>query len=134
MTGRRQSPPGTAAPRRYLPRLHWELLVCGTSGHELVGTDVRELRPEDGLVAREGPDGERWHRCLRCDSWLPLPAPESPARAQLPPREQIELPLRGKALRDKVVLRLIAIDRASTSSSWRCWRQPCCCSPRTARS
>jgi uncharacterized membrane protein (DUF2068 family) len=112
LTRQPQSPPGTTAPRRYLPRLHWELLVCGTSGHELVGTDARELRPEDALVAREGPGGERWHRCLRCDSWLPLPAPEAPARDHLPAREEIELPLRAKALRDKVVLRLIAIDRA----------------------
>ena len=108
----RQRPPGTAAPRRYLPHLHWELIVCGTSGHELIGTDVREVRAEDSLVVREGPDGERWHRCLRCDSWLPLPPPEAPAREHPPAREEIELPLRGKALRDKVVLRLIAIDRA----------------------
>jgi uncharacterized membrane protein (DUF2068 family) len=112
LTRQRTTPPGTAAPRRYLPRLHWELLVCGTRGHELVGTDVRELRPEDSIVARDGPDGARWHRCLRCDSWLPLPPPDSPTREHLPPREEIELPLRGKALRDKVVLRLIAIDRA----------------------
>jgi uncharacterized membrane protein (DUF2068 family) len=112
LTGRLHSPPGTAGPRRYLPRLHWELLVCGTRGHELVGTDVRELTPEDAIVAREGRDGERWYRCPRCDSWLPLPPPEAPTREHLPPREEIELPLRGKALRDKVVLRLIAINRA----------------------
>ena len=49
---------------------------------------------------------------VRCDSWLPLPPPEHPARDEPPPREQIELPLRGRPLRDKVVLRLIAIDRA----------------------
>ena len=54
----------------------------------------------------------RWHRCLRCDSWLPLPPPES-RRARAPPdRDEIELPLRGRPLRDKIVLRLIAIDRA----------------------
>jgi uncharacterized membrane protein (DUF2068 family) len=76
-----------------------------------VGTDVAELRPEDELVGFER-DGVRWHRCLRCDSWLPLPPPEAPARRHLPPREQIELPARGKPLRDKIVLRLIAVDRA----------------------
>ena len=108
----RHRPPGTAAPRRYLPRLHWELLVCGTNGHELVGTDARELRAEDSIVARAGRDGERWYRCLRCDSWLPLRAPAAPTREHPPARDEIELPLRGKALRDKVVLRLIAIDRA----------------------
>jgi uncharacterized membrane protein (DUF2068 family) len=57
-------------------------------------------------------DGSRWHRCLRCDSWLPLGEPVSPARRHPPDREEIELPLRGKALRDKIVLRTIAVDRA----------------------
>jgi uncharacterized membrane protein (DUF2068 family) len=105
-------PPGTEKPRRFRPKLHYELLVCGSAGHELIGLDAAELRPEDQLVARPGPDGLRWHRCLRCDSWLLLEAPSAPARQHPPNREQIELPLRGKALRDKVVLRAIAIDRA----------------------
>jgi uncharacterized membrane protein (DUF2068 family) len=103
--------PGTVKPRRFRPKLHWELLVCGTRGHELVGTDAATLREEDRLVAFED-EGVRWHRCLRCDSWLPLPDPERPARQHLPDREEIELPLRGKPLRDKVVLRLIAVNRA----------------------
>src|SRR5919201_4437178 len=92
--------PGTVAPRRFRPRLHYELLMCGISGHELVGTDAAELRPEDRLVAREL-DGVRWHRCLRCDSWLPLAAAAAPARRHPPDREVISLPLRGKPLRDK---------------------------------
>ena len=107
----RASPPGLAKPRRFRPRFHWELLVCGLRGHELVGTDAGRLRPGDALVAREL-GGLRWHRCLRCDSWLPRPAPERPARRHPPSRGEIELPLRGKPLRDKIVLRLIAIDRA----------------------
>jgi uncharacterized membrane protein (DUF2068 family) len=104
--------PGTTQPRRLRPKLHYELLVCGTRGHELVGTDAGELRPEDQVVVREGTGGERWHRCLRCDSWLPLAAPEHPTRPFPPTREELELPLRGRALRDKVVLRVIAVDRA----------------------
>jgi uncharacterized membrane protein (DUF2068 family) len=96
-----------------VPRFHWELLVCGAAGHELVGLDARELRPSDAVVAREI-DGVRWHRCLRCDSWLPLPEPlaECVAREVPPAREEIVLPLRGKPLRDKIILRLIAINRA----------------------
>jgi uncharacterized membrane protein (DUF2068 family) len=98
-------------PSRFLPHFHYELLVCGVSGHELIGIDARELREEDRIVARVI-DGVRWHRCLRCDSWLPVPPPD-PATREFPPRRaQIELPLRGRPLRDKVVLRLIAINRA----------------------
>lgn len=109
----RRSPlPGVhlVQPSRFRPRFHYELLVCGISGHELIGTDARGLS-EDALVAREL-DGVRWHRCLRCDSWLPVPAPPSPSRDLPPSREEIELPLRGRPLRDKIVLRLIAANRA----------------------
>ena len=107
----RERPPGTQKPRRFVPRFHWELLVCGVAGHELIGTDAAEIRPQDAIVVRED-DGPRWYRCVRCDSWLPLEPPEHPARRFPPDRDEIELPLRGKALRDKVVLRVIAIDRA----------------------
>jgi uncharacterized membrane protein (DUF2068 family) len=101
-------------PRRFVPRFHWELLVCGLAGHELVGLGARRLREEDAVVAREI-DGVRWHRCLRCDSWLPLGGPpdgDAAARDLPPSREEIELPLRGRPLRDKIILRLIAINRA----------------------
>jgi uncharacterized membrane protein (DUF2068 family) len=98
-------------PARVLPRFHYELLVCGVAGHELLGLDAREIRPEDSLVVRET-GATRWHRCLRCDSWLPLPVPDAPAVAHVPDRDEVELPLRGRPLRDKIVLRLIAIDRA----------------------
>ena len=101
--------PGTTT-RRFVPRFHYELIVCGVRGHLVVGTDAAELRAEDALFAREL-DGIRWCRCLRCDSWIPLPPPAEPARPYPPSRDEIELPPRGKALRDKIVLRLIAIDR-----------------------
>jgi len=96
-------------PKRWRPRLHYELLACAVAGHELIGIDARHLS-QDTLVAREV-DGVRWHRCLRCDSWLPVGAPAAPVTEHPPKREQIELPLRGKPLRDKIVLRLIAVNR-----------------------
>jgi uncharacterized membrane protein (DUF2068 family) len=105
-------PPGTQPPQRFRPRFHWELLACGLRGHELVGTDAAELRLEDAIFAREDAAGTRWYRCLRCDSWVALGKPVRPARQFPPEREEIKLPLRGKRLRDKIVLRLIAIDRA----------------------
>jgi uncharacterized membrane protein (DUF2068 family) len=100
-------------PRRFVPTFHYELLVCGVRGHELVGLDAERLREDDALVARQGEDGLRWHRCLRCDSWLPLAAPEHAAREYPPTRTELALPLRGRAVRDKIVLRLIAVDRAA---------------------
>jgi hypothetical protein len=102
-------PPGTAPKRRW-HTTDWELVVCGFRGHEVVGTQVAELRPVDEILARDA-GGVRWHRCLRCDSWVALPIPAAPTSVHLPHRTEIEVPPRGKALRDKVVLRLIAIDR-----------------------
>jgi len=104
-------PPGTEKPRRFVPKLRYELISCGLNGHELLGTDAETLRPEDELFARDS-GGLRWYRCMRCDSWLPLTPPEHPTRKYPPSREEISLPLRGKPLRDRYVLRVIAIDRA----------------------
>ncbi|TMK99749.1 MAG: DUF2127 domain-containing protein [Actinobacteria bacterium] len=105
------APPGTQPPKRFRPRLHWELVLCAFRGHELVGTDAAELSDVDAIFAREDAAGTRWYRCLRCDSWLVLAAQVAPTRPAPPARGEIELPLRGKPLRDKVVLRLIAINR-----------------------
>ena len=97
--------------RRRLPRVRWDLLDCSLQGHRTVGHDVAAVRPDDALLLREDADGLRWHRCLRCDAWLPRSAPEHPAAEHLPPRDRIQLPLRGRPLRDRYVLRLIALDR-----------------------
>ena len=104
------APPGTERPRRYRPRLRYELIGCGLHGHELLGTDAAELRGEDALFAREA-GGLRWYRCLRCDSWVALSPPDRPAVKYPPDRDQVTLPLRGRPLRDRYILRLIAIDR-----------------------
>lgn len=110
--GRREHLPGVelVEPSRLRPRLHYELLVCGLAGHELIGIDARALTADDALVAREI-EGVRWHRCLRCDSWLPVKPPATAARETPPARDEIDLPLRGKPLRDKIILRLIAVNR-----------------------
>jgi uncharacterized membrane protein (DUF2068 family) len=95
----------------------WELLGCAVHGHALVGTDAAQVRAEDALVVREGGvdgtsgDGLRWHRCLRCDAWSPRPVPATPTRDTVPGADEIEVPLRGRPLRDRFVLRLIALDR-----------------------
>jgi uncharacterized membrane protein (DUF2068 family) len=105
-----ERPPGTHPQSRHRRNLDWELVACGWAGHALVGTDAAELRPQDELYAREY-GSIRWLRCLRCDSWVALAPPEHPARRYPPDRGSIQIPRRGKALRDRVVLRVIAIDR-----------------------
>ena len=97
--------------QRRRPDNFYELLTCGWKGHALVGTDVATVGPDDALLVREG-DGVRWYRCLRCDAWIPEAPPEHPARDRMPDREEIKIPPRGPMLRDKYVLRLIAVDRA----------------------
>ena len=98
-------------PGRSRPPNRYELLTCAWSGHVLVGTDAATVTPDDALVVYE--DGPvRWHRCLRCDGWQQMARPEHPARERVEQRDEIELPLRGAALRDRYVLRLIATDRA----------------------
>jgi uncharacterized membrane protein (DUF2068 family) len=91
-------------------RIDWEPVVCGWRGHLHVGTDAAHVRPQDHLVVREL-GGFRWHRCLRCDTWSIVPTPAAPARKHPPDRHEIEIPVRGEALRARIVLRLIAIDR-----------------------
>jgi uncharacterized membrane protein (DUF2068 family) len=106
-------PPGAEQPRRFRPKLRYELLGCGLHGHELVGTDLSHIPEDYRLVAfDDGPGGSRWHRCLRCDSWLPMPPPAIHSGRTAPPLQSIEVPLRGRPLRDRFVLRLIAVDRA----------------------
>jgi len=99
--------PGTRHPRK---RRHvdWELIGCGLRGHVLVDpATIPEQVPEQAI--RRELSGTPFHRCLRCDAWLPL---DASAGAVRPAPDEHELPLRGKALRDRVVLRLIAVDRS----------------------
>src|SRR4029077_10286759 len=92
---KRLAPPGTAK-RRFRPKFHYELFACGARGHVLVGTDAETIRPGDSLFVREF-GGMRWYRCLRCDAWVPLPLPERPKWSHPPDRDEVELPLRGRA-------------------------------------
>jgi uncharacterized membrane protein (DUF2068 family) len=98
--------PGTRHPRK---RRHvdWELIACAMRGHMLLDPATVPEHVDRSIVGREI-GGVPWYRCVRCDAWLAV-APPAPMARAAPPEE--DLPLRGKALRDRVVLRLIAIDR-----------------------
>ncbi len=101
-------PPGTEGPRgRWLPpKIRWEIAGCAVHGHDLVDSQTAARSAHASLLLLA--DGEvTWHRCLRCDSWLPLD------RSQGPPTRagEVTLPLRGRPLRDRYVLRIVAVDR-----------------------
>ncbi|HVA59486.1 MAG TPA: DUF2127 domain-containing protein [Mycobacteriales bacterium] len=93
-----------------MSRLRYDLLGCALHGHALAGTGAASLRPEDHVLVREHA-GLRWHRCLRCDAWVPTEPPAAPTTEFPPGPDEVEVPLRGKPLRDRYVLRLIAFDR-----------------------
>jgi uncharacterized membrane protein (DUF2068 family) len=98
--------PGTRHPRK---RRHFdfELVACGVRGHVLIDPATVPPHVTAEAVARQF-DATTWYRCVRCDAWVPLP--KASAAVTSAPAED-KLPLRGKALHDRVVLRLIAVDR-----------------------
>lgn len=109
-------------------RLRYELIGCALAGHDLplrgtgggIDTTAGATAPDPALVRFL--DGLSWHRCLRCDAWMPLPdsagtAVPDPVRRREASRtggvrNGVAPPLRGRLLRDRYVLRLIALDRA----------------------
>jgi len=100
------STPGTRHPRKRR-HLDFELVACGVRGHVLIDPATVPTQVAPAAVARQF-DAATWYRCVRCDAWLPLADPSPSVR---PAPAEDELPLRGKALHDRVVLRLIAVDR-----------------------
>ncbi len=79
----------------------WELWVCGHRGHVTYHPDEAELA--NRLTARSA-QGPLW-RCLRCGDYV-LGAP-----IRRGPADQAPLVLRGKALRQSIIVRLLAIER-----------------------
>jgi uncharacterized membrane protein (DUF2068 family) len=72
---------------------------------------VARLRSEDAELGVDLPDGRRMARCLRCDVWIEFQPPIDAERETLPPLHHLPVPRRGRALREAIILRLIAIDR-----------------------
>src|SRR6185436_17098193 len=81
--------------------MDWNLRTCGRRGHVTYAPNEEQLR---GRLRTQTPVGEAW-RCLRCgDFVLGEPAGYGPA-------ESAPIVLRGRALRDAVVFRLLAAER-----------------------
>jgi len=81
--------------------MDWSLRGCSRQGHCTYAPDEAELR--DRLRA-ETSLGEAW-RCLRCGNFVLGPAHGSG------PADRAPIVLRGKALREAFILRLLAIER-----------------------
>ena len=100
-------------PARFVPRLHWELLVCGIAGHELIGLDAAHVRAAGRAASCARSTACAGTAACAATAGSRSPPPAAPAREHPPDRDEIELPLRGRPLRDKIVLRLIAVNRAA---------------------
>lgn len=82
--------------------MDWSLRACGRKGHVTYAPDEPELQQRLNV---DTPAGEAW-RCLRCaDFVVGAPAGRGPA-------DEAPIVLRGRALRDATVLRLLAVERA----------------------
>jgi uncharacterized membrane protein (DUF2068 family) len=82
-------------------RRNWDLRSCARHGHATYRPDEEELA---GRLSAETAVGEAW-RCLRCGAFVPG-APNGSG-----PADHAPLVLRGRALRDAFVLRLLALER-----------------------
>ncbi len=82
--------------------MNWNLLVCGRQGHATFAPDEPELRVR---LHVDTPAGEAW-RCLRCEAYV-----VGPPRMSGPADSAPEVP-RGRLLRDRLIMRLLAVDRA----------------------
>lgn len=80
----------------------WSLRSCGLHGHVTYRPDDEALA---GRLHAETAAGEAW-RCLRCESFV-LGAPIGSG-----PADDAPIVLRGRALRDAAILRLLALERA----------------------
>jgi uncharacterized membrane protein (DUF2068 family) len=69
----------------------------------------------DAALGAQLADGRRLARCLRCDTWVEYPAPEAATArwATMPALADVTKPRRGKPLHEAILMRLIAINKAS---------------------
>jgi uncharacterized membrane protein (DUF2068 family) len=86
---------------RYFHRVDWNLRSCGRRGHATYAPNETDLR--DALHVST-PVGDAW-RCLRCGDFV-VGEPR-----QSGPADGAPTVIRGKMLRDMVILRLLAVER-----------------------
>ena len=82
-------------------RVDWSLRGCARKGHVTYAPDEDDLRSR---LRVDTPAGEAW-RCLRCAAFVVGPA------AGEGPADEAPIVLRGKALKDATILRVLAAER-----------------------
>lgn len=81
--------------------MDWSLLACGRGGHVTFRPDETDLAERLHVTT---PAGDSW-RCLRCGTFVPG-EPSTSGPASEAPRV-----IRGRMLRDLVIMRLLAVER-----------------------
>lgn len=89
-----------------------ELLTCAWRGHVLPGAEIDTLDARHAVLARDTEDGRRLVQCLRCADWVLVDPPVPGTGTHVESPADVDRPRRGKALRQAIVLRLIAVDKA----------------------
>lgn len=88
--------------------IDWGLVSCGLRGHITYRPDEAEFADRLRAAAAAG---EVW-RCLRCGDYIPgEPAGSGPA-------DLAPTPTRGRALRQLIILRLLAVMRGVEGTAW----------------
>ncbi|WP_026256603.1 DUF2127 domain-containing protein [Mycobacterium sp. 155] len=82
--------------------VNFALRSCGLRGHATFAPDEPDLRER---LRADTPVGEAW-RCLRCETFV-----VGPPRGHGPADTAPEVP-RGRLLRDRTIMRLLAVERA----------------------
>ena len=88
--------------------IDWSLVSCGIRGHITYRPDEQEYANRLRAVTAAG---EAW-RCLRCGAYV-AEAPAGSGPADLAPT-----PTRGRALRQLIILRLLAVLRGVEGTAW----------------
>ena len=73
-----------------------ELLVCWVRDHATPGATIEPLDARHVMVARHTADGRRFVRCLRCDTWMVVAAPEPGTTMRVDDVAELARPRRGR--------------------------------------
>jgi uncharacterized membrane protein (DUF2068 family) len=89
-----------------------ELLVCAWRGHATPGATAESLGDALAALGRPTLDGQRFVQCLRCGASIVVEPPAALDTTRVASVDEVARPRRGKELRQALIVRVIAVDRA----------------------